>query len=148
MLARWRPMTQLDKKVRMGDLFSNMKNDFFENGLNVFKNCIKGDMDILENENEYKVKAVIPGVDSQDIDIELEDNNLTVKAETNQENTEEGDNYLRREIVSSSYCRTIPLPKNIDKENITADYKSGILELKLPKNKSYKSQKINIQCKK
>ncbi len=100
--------------------------------------------DIYETENSYVVKADLPGVKKEDIQIDLHDGTFTLKAEKKFEEKESKDNYLRVERAYGSFVRSFRLPKNVDAEKIKAEYKDGVLEVTLPKKEEAKPKKIQV----
>ncbi len=99
--------------------------------------------DIRETENEYVVETEIPGVKKEDIKLDLEDNTLTISVERNEEEKEEKENYLRRERRYGQVCRSFYVD-NIKHDNVKAEYKDGILKVKLPKLEEGKSKRHKI----
>ncbi|HEX3035019.1 MAG TPA: Hsp20/alpha crystallin family protein [Thermodesulfobacteriota bacterium] len=100
--------------------------------------------DIYETESGYVVKADFPGVKKEDIQIDVHDGTLTLKAEKKFEKKESKDNYLRVERAYGSFVRSFRLPKNVDAEKIKAEYKDGVLEVTLPKKEEAKPKKIQV----
>ncbi len=88
--------------------------------------------DILDKGDKFLLQAELPGVNKDDISIDLDGNDLVVSVNREERNEEKQENFVRRERVSGSYCRRFDV-SNIDAENITAAYKDGVLELSLPK---------------
>lgn len=104
-------------------------------------------LDVIENDDEFIVKAEIAGIDPENIDITYTDNNLTIKGEVmdEREETEEEGRYHLRERRFGTYSRTISMPGTIDVENIEAESKDGILLLHLPKKEEVKPKRIEVQ---
>lgn len=122
-------------------LFSDFFNDSFMGFANV--NSIKAD--IKETEKEYVIDAEIPGVNKEDIKLELKDDRLTIAVEKSEETKEERDNYIRRERRSGSYSRSFYV-ENVKNEDVTAKYENGILSIVLPKSETKKiNNRIDIQ---
>lgn len=103
-------------------------------------------VDIYEKENKYFVEAMLPGFTKEDINVDLNDDNLTISAEHKEETKENDKNYFRREIKTNSFSRSFTLSNDIDKENIEAKYENGILKLQFNKLEipEKKTQKIEI----
>lgn len=97
--------------------------------------------DISENDKEIRVTLELPGMDADDIDIELHDDYLTIRGEKKSENEEKDEHFHRIERSYGSFHRTVPLPSEIKSDNIDAKFKNGVLNIKLPKVKSGKSSK-------
>ena len=105
-------------------------------------------VNISENDKFYHVEVVAPGYKKEDFKVKVDDDILTISAETKTENTEEGQNkeYSRREYSSSSFTRSFQLPDNVKDDNITATYQDGILKLEMPKTeeKQKTSKEISV----
>lgn len=107
-------------------------------------------MDISETEKNYKVTLDIPGVDEKDLDISITGDTLSIRAEKQYENKEEGQRYHRVERSYGSYAKQLTLPSEVDADAISADYKNGVLTLDLPKKPEAQpvSKKIALKGKK
>lgn len=102
-------------------------------------------MDVAERDHEYVVRAEMPGVKKDDININLENDVLTITAETRSETEEkEGDRILRQERRYGKYTRSLRLGEQVDEKKVKATYKDGVLELVLPKAEAVKPKKINV----
>lgn len=102
-------------------------------------------IDIKETENEFVVKAEIPGIDQKDLSVSLSGDVLTISGEKKEEKEEKGENVHRVERSFGSFCRSFTLPGEIQEDKIEAKYKNGILTLTLPKAESSKRKPINIK---
>lgn len=104
-------------------------------------------VDVKEDDKEITVTAELPGMDEKDIDITLSNNSLTVKGEKQEETEDKGKDYYRSECRYGSFHRVIPLSVEVDENKAEADFKKGILKIKLPKTveaqKSCKKIEIN-----
>jgi len=101
--------------------------------------------DIIENEKEFLIKAEIPGMDQEDIDISIDGNCLTIKGEKKTEKEEKGEKYLRREMSCGSFSRSFTINHEIKADEIKAGYKNGIVEITIPKEEKVKPKKIEIR---
>jgi len=90
-------------------------------------------IDICEDEKEIKVTAELPGMDQDDIDVSLSDNKLTIKGEKKEETEDKGRDYYRTERRYGSFYRELPLGEGINTDKVEADFKKGVLTVKLPK---------------
>jgi len=79
------------------------------------------------------VKAEIPGVGGDDLDVAVDERSVTIKGKTSHEEKEEKGDYYRSEIRRGAFSRTVRLPREVDASNANATFKDGILELALPK---------------
>jgi HSP20 family protein len=95
------------------------------------------DFDVTENDKEITVRAEIPGFEEKDLDVQLIDNLLTIKAEK-KEDTKETKSFR-------SFRRTVTLPPGIDANKVQATYKNGVLELGIPRPEGAKTKKISIK---
>ncbi len=120
----------------------------FRRGFPDFESAFGGKMpkvDVIDRENEIVVRAELPGVDKEDLDVSLSDNLLTIRAKTKQEKQEEKGHYHRREISQGEFSRSIRLPANVEGDNTKASFKEGILELTIPKAAGSKRQSIKVE---
>jgi HSP20 family protein len=104
-------------------------------------------LDVIENDNEFIVKANIVGIDPDNIEITYTNNNLTIKGqveEVHEEGEEEG-RYHLRERRFGSFSRTISMPGTVDVNGIKAESKNGVLVLHLPKKEEVKPRRIEVK---
>ena len=118
----------------------NFDKEFFGNMLETFKTDIedKGDRFVLE--------AELPGFAKEDIQIDIEDNRLTIHAEHKNESESKDKNYIRRERSYGSFERSFDI-SSIQAEGITAEYKNGVLEVVMPKLGEVKQEVKRIDIK-
>ena len=103
------------------------------------------EVDIHETEDSFVVKADLPGISKEDIQIDLKDSTLTLKGEKKFENKVSKENYIRVERSYGTFVRSFTLPQNVDAEKIKAVYKDGVLELTLPKKEEAKPKQIKVE---
>lgn len=101
-------------------------------------------LDVVENEDAYVVKASLPGVKPEDVEITFEKGNLTIRGEIKEETEKEQGTYHLRERRSGSFVRTVSLPSTINADEIKADYQDGVLTLTLPKAEEIKPRRIAV----
>lgn len=102
-------------------------------------------LDICEDEKEITVKAELPGLEPDDIDVNITQGRLTIKGEKKFEDEEKKDNYHRIERSYGSFQRSVSLPPNVDTTKINAKFKNGILNLVIPKTEISESTKVKIE---
>lgn len=104
-------------------------------------------VNVAENGTEFRLEVAAPGLAKEDFKVNIEDNTLTISAEKTVENeTKEGEKFLRREFGYSAFKRSFTLPETVDIANIKATYEQGVLHLSLPKTAVKKTLKtIDIQ---
>lgn len=106
-------------------------------------------LELVEKKDKYIAAIEIPGMtkDNVDISIDEDSNTLIIKGEKKQEKKDEGDDCYVCERVYGSFRREIALPKNITHENISAEYKDGVLRLTLPKEEKKEAEKKKLSIK-
>jgi len=97
---------------------------------------------IKDTKDAWKVELDVPGVKKENFNIELEDNQLRIKYEEKDFDEDEVNSYTRREFAYTAFTKTIVLPEYTNIDNITGEYKDGILSLTIPKNKKKLEEKI------
>jgi HSP20 family protein len=105
------------------------------------------ELDMYEDENNVVVHVKAPGFDENNVDINIEDNVLTVTGNKQYEDTNEGDEnrrYYYKEMRDESFTRSVSLPVQVKPQESNARFDQGILEITLPKAEETRSQKINI----
>jgi len=101
-------------------------------------------VDIFENEHELVVKADLPDVKPEELDIRVENNILTIRGERKFEKKVDEKNYLRVERSYGSFSRSFALANTVNSEAIKADYKDGVLTLTIPKREEAKPKQIKV----
>jgi len=101
-------------------------------------------VDIYETEQELVLKADLPEVNQQEIDIRIENNMLTIRGERKFHNEVSQDNYLRVERAYGPFSRSFSLPNTLNTEAIKADYHNGVLSIRMPKREESKPKQIRI----
>jgi HSP20 family protein len=104
-------------------------------------------VDIYEEDKELVVKAELPGIRKKDLDIRLDGDVLTIKAQKEAEEEVKEGNYYARERSFGQYVRYITLPARVDAEKITATLKKGLLKITMPKAESPEIKKIEVKTK-
>ncbi|CAJ5457267.1 stress response protein [Burkholderia pseudomallei] len=102
-------------------------------------------IDVTENDQAYAVKAELPGVDKNDINVQIDGNTVSIsaKVERNKE-LKEGERVIRRERYSGEFSRTFSLANELDRDAASAQYQDGVLSLTLPKKASSEKKKLTI----
>jgi HSP20 family protein len=101
-------------------------------------------VDIIDRDDALVLRAQIPGVKKEDLDISVTDNTVTIKGSTSHEEKEEKGEYYRRECSHGSFIRTIALPDNVDTAKAKASFKNGMLDLSIPKIRKTERRNISI----
>lgn len=101
-------------------------------------------IDVIDRDTEVLVKAELPGVDKDNVDVSISENMLTVRASTQHEKKEEKGHYFRRELSRGECQRTVRLPGQVEGDKATASFKDGILEVCIPKAPGSKRKSIKV----
>lgn len=103
-------------------------------------------LDITENDKEYNVRAEIPGVKKEDVNITIDGNHVAISAEVKKEKEEKKDEkVLRSERYYGRVYRSFTLDQDVDEAKSEAKYKDGVLELKLPKKAGATARRVTVQ---
>ena len=102
-------------------------------------------VDISEDEKEYAVKAELPDVKKEDIKLNVHDDVLTITGERRYEKEEKGKKYHRVERAYGSFMRSFTLPEDADGTKVTAEYKDGLLNVRVPKSEKAKPKTIEVK---
>ncbi len=103
-------------------------------------------IDVVQREDDVMVKASLPGVKADDVDVSVEDNVLTLKAERKSDLEGENAAYLIQERPTGSFYRALRLPDTVDTEKIECTYENGVLTIALPKAAEKKKKQIKIKA--
>ncbi len=135
-------------KYNNNNVFPSLMNEFFNDdfGLNFFnRNYSVPSVNSIENNDSFEIDLAVPGMKKEDFSIELNDKVLVISSESS--NNIENDKMRLNEFNFSSFQRSFRVPDSVDPDKIKANYKNGILKIKLPKRKesiSKPNRVINI----
>ena len=101
-------------------------------------------VDIVDRDDDILVRAEIPGVKKEDLDISLTDIAITIKGSTSEETKEEKGDYFRSETMKGSFSRTLSLPTEVDGSKAKSTFKDGMLEVVVPKHKHARRHKVKV----
>ena len=144
-LVRWNPIRNMFSLRRE---MNHMLNDFFyptrkdDQGLSVWNWTPV--VDIFDNDDTIVIKAELPGVDKEDIVVDVDGRYLTLKGERSSESEVKEESYHRRESAYGKFERVFTLPAEVDPDKIVADYKDGILKISVPKPEEKKPKQITV----
>ncbi len=102
-------------------------------------------IDVIETDKEIIATAEMPGLEKQDININVTDDRLEISAETKHEEKTEEKGYVYRERRAGSYYRAVSLPSPVNPDALKASYKNGVLEIKMPKTEIKKKKPLKIE---
>ena len=142
-LVRWEPVRELDNlQGEVNRLFDT----FFGgagNGGGRARRWVPA-MDLVETEEALVLHADLPGLDQDDVSIEVKDNVLTVSGKRDAEHAEKADGYFRVERAFGSFSRSLALPEGVDPEKVQANFDRGVLEVTIPKPEQRQPRRIEI----
>src|SRR5947209_9779763 len=101
-------------------------------------------VDVYEDEHNLMLKLEIPGINEEDLDVQVENNTLTVKGERKFEKEEKEENFHRIERRYGSFTRSFTLPNTIDTDSVNANYENGVLKVELAKREEAKPKQIKV----
>jgi HSP20 family protein len=102
-------------------------------------------VDLFEEKDEIVVKAELPGMDKDSIQVNITDHTLTIKGEKKKEEEVKEENYYRSERSYGSFVRTLELPADVHSDKAKASFKNGVLEVRLPKTEEAKAKEIKVK---
>ncbi len=148
-IVRWEPFRDLvGLQERMNRLFEQSFRGLSQNAQGDDEWSLGGTwapaVDIFEQDGNIVMKAELPGIDSKDVDIRLENNVLTLRGERKVDSEVKRENYHRVERAYGNFTRSFTLPAVVDQEKIKAEYKDGVLRVTLPKREEAKPKQIAI----
>jgi HSP20 family protein len=146
-LVRWSPARDMvSLRQAMDQLFeeSFLRPDFFGFGESPAGAL---PLDVYETDNDVVVKATVPGVKPEEIEVTVTGDLLTIKGEFKSEEKVEKRNYLRQERRVGSFCRQVGLPAGVDSNKAKATFENGVLTLELPKVEAVKARTVKVVAK-
>ena len=139
-LAVWSPFAELE---RIRKEFDRLLEDFIP-ATAEREEILAPPVDVYETDSEVVVKAELPGVKKEDIDVTIKENSVYIKAERKEEREEKTENVHRVERFYGRIERIVPLPVEVKPEEAKAEYKDGVLEIRIPKVKVSKEAKVQV----
>ena len=144
-IVRWEPLRELNSlQSEMNRLFNTVfDTPSNSSGGNVLRRWMPA-MDLVESGDHFVLRADLPGMGEDDVNIELEDGVLTVSGERKAEHEETKEGFHRVERSFGRFSRSLTLPQGVDPEAVTASFDRGVLEIRIPKPEQRKPRKIAI----
>lgn len=102
-------------------------------------------VDLIDREEEFLVRAEVPGVEKKDLEVDLSGQMLTIRGERRREEKKGEGEYFRSEIARGSFSRTLRLPEEVDFEKARAEFADGMLEIHLPKTHKTERRRITVE---
>ena len=145
-LIRWEPAAELNTiQTEMNRLF----NTFFDQSAGAGRGGVPTRrwipaMDLVESADHYILRADLPGLSDDDVNIQLEDNVLTISGERNAQHEQREEGYYRVERAFGSFARSLTLPDGVDPDGVQAHFDRGVLEIRIPKPEQKKPRQVQI----
>lgn len=139
-LVRWEPFRELASV--QGDM-SRWLNSFFDGQTRETRNWVPA-LDVWETDNDIVYAFDLPGIPEDKISIEVKDDTLTVSAEREKTEETSDERYYRFERRYGSFSRAVGLPQGVAEDQISASYRDGVLEIRVPKPAAQKPRKIEL----
>ncbi len=156
LFERWRPGRGMTRRTNEGERaaslnpFDRQMEDFLDRYMRGFGTPWLDEargpaLDVIDRRDEVVLRADLPGLEQKDVEIEVQDNRLTLRGERAEEREEKEGDYYWSERWSGAFARSIELPPQVDPDKVDATFKKGVLEVHLPKRKEARGKKIEIR---
>ena len=143
-LIRWEPFREVESlQKEMNRLFDRLVPTDVGNGEKMGLSFIPA-AEITETPEAVQIKLEIPGMEAKDLNLEVTADSLTINGERKSEIKNEEEGFTRTDFRYGKFHRVIPLPVRVDNNNVTAEYKDGILNLTLPKAEEEKNKVVKV----
>jgi len=154
-LIPWRQKESEWDSFRELEAIQNAMNRMFESSLTrwgdrdvgLLEGAWSPAIDIYDSKDSIVVKADIPGMTKDEIEVSVHGDTLVIKGEKKQEQEEKGKDYIRAERFYGAFNRVVSLPAAVDASKVNATYKNGVLELVMPKKEEAKPKQLKIDIK-
>ena len=128
-----------------GKRFSDIMDEFFNDAVATRQGSFSPKINISENEKQFMIDVEVPGMDKNDIDVSLENRQLTISGKRKFDNEEKDTRYHRVETHFGSFTRSFRLPDSVDEGSINAKYNNGILSITIDKSEEQMKRQISIK---
>jgi HSP20 family protein len=145
-IVRWDPFRELeDVSTRLGRLLGQPRLQRIVDDDGAFFADFSPAVDVQETDKEYVVKADLPDVKKEDVKVGIEDGVLTLEGERKQEKEEKNKKFHRVERTYGKFVRRLALPMEVDAEKVAAEFKDGVLNVRMPKLATAKPKAIEVR---
>ena len=145
-LIRWEPVAELgtiqNEMNRLFNTFFDQPNPGGRNAAGA-RRWIPA-MDLVETGDHYVLRADLPGLSDEDVNVQLEDSVLTISGERKAEHESQQEGYYRLERASGAFSRSLALPEGVDPDGVQANFDRGVLEIRIPKPAQKKPRQVQI----
>ena len=145
-ITRWDPFRDvMTLQNRLNTIFQDFNRGQGDTGDFVATAAFVPPVDVYEDQHKIVLKLEVPGMKQEDLDIQLENNTLTVRGERKFEKEEKEENFHRIERRYGSFFRSFTVPNTVNTENVKASYDAGVLRIELEKRAEAKPKQIKVQ---
>ena len=146
-IARWDPFRELEEvSERLNRVFGRSGLATADRGKDVMTSFDWApSVDVAETAEEFQIKAELPDIRKEDVKLSIENGVLRIEGERKQEKEEKGKKWHRVERSYGSFLRTFTLPDNIDDAKVQAEFKDGVLNVRLPKSATAKPKSVQVK---
>lgn len=146
-VAPWRPFMGGEKDLdrMLEDFFGRRVRPWWPERWSTPTEARMPIVDVFEEKDDIVVKAELPGMEKDNIEVNLTDRTLTIKGEKKKEEEVKKENYYRSERSYGSFLRTLELPKEVQSDKVKAAFKNGILEIRMPKTEDAKAKEVKVK---
>ena len=102
-------------------------------------------VDVMETDEEFQIRAELPGVEKNDVKLSVENGVLLISGHREQEKEEKGKRYHKTERAYGSFARSFTMPDSVDEQKVAAEFKNGMLTVRLPKSEKARPKSIEVQ---
>ena len=146
-IVRWEPFREL---VSLRDAMDRLFEDSFVRPSRLFRGITEVQtvpLNIYQTENEVVVRAAIPGVKPEEVELTITGDTLTIKGETKAEREAKGEDYLCQELRYGAFTRSVTLPGQLRTDKAEAKFENGVLTVSIPKAEEAKPRAIKVEVK-
>ncbi len=144
--GRWSSHAPRDPFVSFQAEMNQLISDFFRHSDGGdLRSVITPSFDLSETDDAYQIQMDLPGVDPNDIEIEVQDNTVLICGERKCENEQEGKSFHRAERQWGRFCRSAQLPSYVDRDKVDAECRNGILTVTLPKSAESMTHRVPVK---
>jgi HSP20 family protein len=143
-LIRWEPVAELNTiQTEMNRLFNTFFDQPAPGGRGAGRRWIPA-MDLIETGDQYVLRADLPGMSEEDVNVQLQDSVLTVSGERKAESEQQQEGYYRLERAFGAFSRSLTLPEGVNPDGVKAHFDRGVLEITIPKPEQKKPRQVRI----
>ena len=139
-----------NNRENIENIFAEFFNDFNRPSSSLLSETVRTTLlprlNISETDNKYFIEAELPGVKQSDLELKLDNNILVIKGKTEESKESKERNYFTRERYYGSFQRSLTLPNNINENDITANFKDGILNIEITKKLENSTKNIEVKA--